>query len=131
MKISENGFQVDGVYYLESKNTRMNPIAIRIEFKKPDYIAWEDTGNGRILHAAKVIMDGRPIDFNTPMAPQKMPEQIEITSKNGEQFKLVKLTARIFNEQLKPVVARGSEMNFTRDEEVQNHYLRTDFYTTG
>ena len=45
MSISSHNINVPGVYYLETENPRMNPIAIRVGLTDPDYIFWEDTGN--------------------------------------------------------------------------------------
>lgn len=124
---------IRGVYYLESQNANMNPIAIRIQTTPPDYIAWEDTGHGRILRNSKVLFDGKEINANTPaeIDLDHIPETIEVTSQTGEVYQFVKLTLKLFNEKLKPYVAAGGSLNFKNDRELQEYYLTTDFYGIG
>ena len=130
MGSSEFNFIIPCVYYLKTQNEGMNPIAIRVELTSPDYISWEDTSNGRILRVNKILMDEKEIDLSSPKPPEKTPDKIVFISTDGESFELVKLTSKIFNEKLKPYVAKGNTTNFTTDDQVQNHYLSTDFYST-
>ena len=130
MGSSEFNFIIPCVYYLKTQNEGMNPIAIRVELTSPDYISWEDTSNGRILRVNKILMDEKEIDLSSPKPPEKNPDKIVFISTDGESFELVKLTSKIFNEKLKPYVAKGNTTNFTTDDQVQNHYLNTDFYST-
>jgi hypothetical protein len=123
----ENSIQFRGVYFLESKNPNMNPIAIRPAATPPDYVSWEDTGHGRIIRFSKILVDGKEIQDQ----PTEIPERIEITGQNGQVYQLVKLTLPIFNEKLKHVVAGGGSLNFNNDEELQEYYLKADFYTAG
>lgn len=118
---------LNGVYYLESQNPGMNPIAIRPGTTPPDYFAWEDTGNGRILHIAKILVDGK--ELKAPL--NTVPENIEIISSTGDKYKFVKLSTKIFNEKLKNIVAGGKSLNFKDDDELQQFYLRGDFYSAG
>lgn len=118
----------DGVYYLESQNPNMNPIAIRPELTPPNWAAWEDTGHGRIIRCSNILLDGQELQAQPK---ELLPERIEIVDHNGQTFKLVKLTLALFNEKLKDHVARGGEMNFNSDQELQNHYLKEDFQSIG
>jgi hypothetical protein len=119
--------QIKGVYYLESQNPNMNPIAIRPELTLPNYVAWEDTGHGRILRFKKVLADRKEI-----LGPiEKIPDKIEIISEDNQIYTLVKLTNQIFNEKLKGLVAGGETLNFKTDEELQEYYLTADFYSAG
>lgn len=127
MKIEEP-VQLRGVYYMESQNPNMNPIAIRPGLTPPDYVAWEDTGNGRIVRFSKILFDGQEPET---IAPDRIPEKIEITSQDGNDYKLVKLTIQIFNEKLKNIVAGGASLNFNNDQELQEYYLKADFYSAG
>ncbi len=122
-----------GVYYLESQNEHMNPIAIVPELTPPDYVAWNDTSNGRILRFSKIILDGKELEGNLEkfVEGEKVPSIIEVVDKKGEVYKLVKLTVAIFNETLKKRVAGGDSLNFKSNEELQDYYLKTDFYTAG
>ena len=90
-------FTLDGVYYLESQNPSMHPIVIRPGVSPPDYVSWEDTSNGRILHASKILLDEQEL-VTKPLA---LPHIIEIVSSSGETYKLVKLTKQIFESKLK------------------------------
>jgi hypothetical protein len=116
-------FTLDGVYYLESQNPSMNPIAIRPGVSPPDYISWEDTSNGRILHASKILLDGQEL-VNKPSA---LPNRIEIISSSGETYKLIKLTKQIFENKLKTSVAGGDKLHFQNDQEIQEYFLKTNF----
>src|ERR1700753_1007897 len=104
MKI-EHKVNFDGVYYLESQNPHMNPIAIRPELTPSDYAAWEDTSNGRIIHFSKVILDGQ--ELQAEPAQPTVPNRIEFIDTKGQSFKLVKITVALFNEKLKGRVAGG------------------------
>lgn len=131
LKISGPNIHIPGVYYLESANANMNPIAIRVGLSEPDYIYWEDTGHGRSVRADKIYLDGVEVTDASAIDQEKMPETIEFINLEGEKFKFVKLTAKIFNDKLKPYVARGTHLNFKTDEEVQRYYQDADFYGAG
>ena len=115
----------NGVYYLESQNPMMNPIAIRPELTPPNYIAWEDTSNGRILSFANILINGQ--EFQTEI--KDIPTHITIIDLNGETYSLVKLTLAIFNDRLRKTVAGSEELNFQSDQEIQEYYLHTNFHT--
>ena len=119
------------VYYLESRNQNMNPIAIRPEVTSPNYMAWWDTSNGRIIRASKILLDGNEINLQNPPVNLDPPEKIELISESGEKFELVRLTNQIFNEKLRDIVAGGKYLHFETDQELQDYYLTTDFYTLG
>ena len=123
---NEPTVKLGGVYYLESQNSDMNPIAVRPEITPPNYVSWEDTSHGRIVHFTKILVDGHEVREN-----EKLPEKIEVIDVNGNKYVLVKLTTQIFNDKLKKNVAGGESLNFTNDEELQNYYLKTDFYSAG
>lgn len=118
----------NSVYYLESQNPNMNPIAIRPELTPSNYAAWEDTSNGRIIRFSKILLNDQEIQEE---AIGLSPERIEIIDLNGQSYKLVKLTVAIFNEKLKDHVAGGASLNFATDQELQDYYLKTDFQTIG
>lgn len=122
-----------GVYYLESQNPYMNPIAIVPEITPPDYVAWNDTSNGRILRFKKILLDGVELKGNLEkfVVGDKLPKIIEFVAKDGQIYKLVKLTLPLFNEKLIHRVAGGEGLKFKSDEELQEYYLKTDFYTAG
>ena len=115
----------NGVYYLESQNPMMNPIAIRPELTPPNYIAWEDTSNGRILSFANILINGQ--EFQTEI--KDIPTHITIIDLNGETYSLVKLTLAIFNDRLRKTVAGSEELDFQSDQEIQEYYLHTNFHT--
>jgi len=117
---------LEGVYYLESENPNMNPIAVRPQIHAPDYVGWEDTSHGRVVRFSKILVDGHEIRPN-----EKLPEKIEVVDTNGITYVLVKLTTKIFNEKLKKIVAGGESLNFNNDKELQDFYLKTDFYSLG
>lgn len=121
----------DGVYYVESQNKDTNPLAMRIGLSEPDYIYWEDTGNGRSFHAKQIFLDGQEVTDAKSVDKEKMPRTIEFTTPDDETFKLVKLTKDIFDEKLRPLVAKGDKLDFKSDEEVQKYFAETDFYTSG
>ena len=125
--VVEKQISFKAVYYLESQNPNMNPIAIRPELTPPNYIAWEDTSNGRILRFSKILLDGEEMQGKL----EKIPETIEFISKDNEIYKLVKLTVSLFNQELKEHVAGGESLKFQTDEELQNYYLKTDFYSAS
>ena len=100
---TEEPIKIRGVYYLESQNPNMNPIAIRPETTPPNYIAWEDTSRGRIVRFSKILVDGQEIQ----RTPETVPNRIEIFDMDNNKYVLVKLTTQIFNEKLKPFVSRG------------------------
>ena len=103
----------------------MNPIAIRPELTPPNYIAWEDTSNGRILSFANILINGQ--EFQTEI--KDIPTHITIIDLNGETYSLVKLTLAIFNDRLRKTVAGSEELNFQSDQEIQEYYLHTNFHT--
>jgi hypothetical protein len=117
-------YQISAVYYLESKNQNMNPIAIRPAIAPPDYMSWEDTGHGRIIHISKILIDGKPPE---ECSLGELPERIEVISDTGEKFKFIKLTKEIFDRELKRYVGRSENMNFHNDYELQDHYLHTGY----
>ncbi len=119
--------QLGSVFYLESQNPNMNPLAIRPAITPSDYISWEDTSNGRIIRFSKILIDGHEIQTQ----PEKLPERIEFIAQDGQSYKLVKLTLEIFNTKLKDFVASGASLNFKNDQELQDYYLKADFYTAG
>jgi len=123
----ENPIELGGVYYLESQNPNMNPIAIRVEITPPNYVSWEDTSHGRVVRFSKLLVDGREIQEK----PEKAPERIEAVDMDGNKYILVKLTTQIFNEKLKKFVAGGESLNFNNDQELQDYYLKADFYSPG
>jgi hypothetical protein len=117
-------YTLQGVYYLESGNNGMNPIAIRPVIQA-HYIAWEDTGHGRSIRNPKVYFDDQEVKIPAS-PPKKLPEKIKIISDRGD-FQLIKLTKKIFDEQLKNRVAGGESLNFKDDQAIQNYYLTADF----
>lgn len=121
--------QFQGVYYLESRNPHMNPIAIRPEITPPDYVAWEDTGHGRVVRFSSITADGQAVEIAEKL--KKIPDRIEFTAKDGQVFVLVKLTVKVFNAKLKEYVAGGGRMNFDDDKALQEYYLKADFYSAG
>ena len=123
----EKPIKLGGVYYLESQNPNMNPIAIRAEITPPNYVSWEDTSHGRVVRFSKMLVDGREIQEK----PEKVPEKIEVVDMDGNKYILVKLTTQIFNEKLKKFVAGGESLNFNNDKELQDYYLTADFYSPG
>jgi hypothetical protein len=119
-----NSVHFNGVYYLESQNPNMNPLAIRPEVTPPDYAAWNDTANGRMMHCTKVLINGE--ELKERVDPKGVaPDRIEIIDNQGNSFKLVKLTTELFNEKLKDLVAGGANLNFSSDQELQNYFLKT------
>lgn len=124
----EKKIQFQGVYYLETQNPGMNPIAIRPEMTPSDYVAWEDTGHGRILRFDKIFFDGIDLDSLDSKKIADTPKVIKFISKQGDNFSLVLLTLKIFNDLLKEHVACGGSLNFKDDRELQDYYLKTDFY---
>ena len=123
MKIN-HAVHFDGVYYLESQNPNMNPLAIRPEVTPPDYAAWDDTANGRIMHCAKVLINGVELKESAGQ-PEVAPDRIEVIDNKGMIFKLVKLTTQLFNERLRDHVAGGPELQFSSDQELQDYFLKT------
>lgn len=118
-----------GVYYVESDNQDVNPIAIRPEIT-PQWVAWEDTGNGRSFSYEHIKIDDEPLELkseNPESPPSEVPEVIEFSSPKGH-FKLRKLTKEFFDNHLKNRVAAGGSLNFNSDQDVQEYYLKTDFY---
>jgi hypothetical protein len=116
--------RLSGVYYVETKVSGINPIAIRPEIRS-DSIAWEDTGHGRTLKYALVFFDGKEV--TSPFyTPKHSPQQVDVITQKGD-IHLVKLTKKIFDENLKNRVGCGGSLNFSDDAEVQQHYLKTDF----
>lgn len=118
-----NPTHFNGVYYLESQNPNMNPLAIRPEVTPPDYAAWNDTANGRIMHCSKVLIDD--VEFQDGQLQGIIPNRIEVFDNKGNVFRLVKLTTQLFNEKLKDQVAGGDNLNFSSDQELQNYFLKT------
>jgi len=122
----EYPIKLGGVYYLETQNSNMNPIAVRPEITPPHSVSWEDTSHGRTISFTKILVDGHEIRKD-----DKLPEKIEIIDANGSKYVLIKLTTKIFNEKLKDLVGGGKSLNFKDDDELQNYFLKTDFYSAG
>jgi hypothetical protein len=121
--------QINGVYYVESQNSGFNPIAIRVHFVS-GYAAWEDTAHGRSIRYKKVHLDGKELPSDGNVASSKIPEVVEIVAERDgkeEKFRLVKLTKNVFNEKVVKLVAAGEKLKSLSDEELQQHYLQTNF----
>jgi|GEM_PF-4888567 len=123
----EKSYIIPGVYYLETQNEGMNPIAIRPEITPPLYFSWEDTSNGRTLRLSQIFLDDNELDSRITL--NQIPKKIEITSIKGDRYQFIKLTKKIFDEKLKDFVAGGGSLNFEDDKQVQDYYLKTHFTT--
>ena len=81
------------VYYVEvPKGVSANPIAIRPEIYA-DQVQWQDTSKGKVLKLGKVE--------NLAGLTKSPPDSLVIISKEGQRYKLTKLTLDIYNEKVK------------------------------
>ena len=127
MQFETNKVMFRGVYYVESENPHINPIAIRPEVS-PHSVAWEDTSNGRVVKCSRVLLDGEPMESKIAIN-SSIPEKIEFigVDPKSERYKFVKLTNKIFDEKIRYEVAGGESLNFKTDQELQDYYLKTNF----
>jgi hypothetical protein len=105
------------VYFVEVPNGDLaNPIAIRPKIFE-NKVQWQDTARGKVLYSAQVV-----IPKNLTDAP---PDLIEIVTREGNRYKLLKLTLDIYNAKLKSTVVKHP--SFDSDASVQKFFLNSDF----
>lgn len=120
--------QIPAAYYVESTGYHVHSTTVATRptlgvDHEGNYIEWESNSRGGRHHYSKLTFDAKEIKM--PLAPlDTLPQTIEFKTE-GKTYKLIKLTIKIFNEKLKPYVARGGSMNFQTDQEVQDHFLKT------
>ncbi len=106
---------ISSVYYANSKDCTVNPIAIRPNLTK-EKITWEDTSRGFSARLATLV---------TNSEEGQEPDVIEVTTQDKKNIRLVKLTLDIYNTHVKGRVA--GHPKFDSDQEIQNYYLNTSF----
>jgi hypothetical protein len=117
-------FTLPGVYYVDTKLTGINPIAIRPGIQN-GMISWEDTGHGRALKYALLFFDGKEVSLPLS-APVHLPQKVDVITQKGDVH-LIKLTKKIFDEKLKTRVGCRGSLHFHNDDEVQQHFLKENF----
>ncbi len=107
----------EAVYYAESDNLPINPIAIRPTIHDR-LIWWNDTtpGRGRSFEIVKLEVHN---------GSNSIPESIECLTKEGKKVTLRLLTNDLYNQKVKEKVF--GKPDFTTDESIQKYYLETDF----
>ena len=106
------------VYYVESSgNLTLNPIAIRPRIIGKEII-WEDTARGMALPFTEIEI--------LPNPSTKEPKKIEIITPDSDKVVFLLLTVNLFNQKARQRVA--GNLQFKSDQDLQNYYLRTNFY---
>lgn len=101
------------VCYMQSNMKNLNmPIAIRLTIDIQSKRAfWEDTRRGHSIEVEKCQIGDNVID---------------ITSKDGTEWKFVPLTKAIYDNIKDSLTSMPSELK--NDEDVQAYYMQTNFY---
>lgn len=125
-KLSQGPF--NAVYFVESQDSseEQNLIAIRPHIHD-GHIEWEDTSRGTAFVIYKLLIDGKTLNESTN-TPLPTPNLINITTRNGKSYNLIKLTKKLFDDVLKKEVNMPEQLPvFQTDEDVQNYYLNKNF----
>ncbi len=114
---------LEGVYYVESPDRPLGHIAIRPKFMEHD-AEWDDTSMGVAVH----------LDDSSPhweqvhtTSPENLIDRISLVyNRTKRAITFQYLTLDIYNEKLKSKVAGHPSFSSTKD--VQEYYLKTNFY---
>src|SRR5262245_47040829 len=86
-------FKFERAYFVETATTNpVNPVAIRPESFE-NRVQWMDTSKGKVVLLGKVE--------NIDKFEKKPPDLIELTSKEGERYRLHNLTLDLYNKRVK------------------------------
>jgi hypothetical protein len=86
-----------------------------------EYISWDDVNPKIDSFVRQADKQG-----DEPIFVKESPDKI-IFTKDTHVLTLVKLTLKLFDQKVRPIVAGGGTLTFANDEEVQKFFLTASF----
>jgi hypothetical protein len=86
-----------------------------------EYISWDD-----VQPKLEGFVRQADMSQDEPIFVKEAPERVVFT-KDTHVLTLVKLTLKLFDQKVRPIVAGGGTLKFSNDEDVQKFFLTASF----